>query len=332
MSGFFSRLFRGGSAAPASVRAVTPPPRPIGRPVAAAPKPQVVAPAQMKPANDPEAPRVETPRTFGPAVEALVENVRQLPLFSATAMQLMRSTADEGIAIDELARLISTDAGLTAALLRIVNSPYYALPRPCATVSEAIAVMGFDQVRRTVSAAVTKRPLGEYLRDSSAVKTYWRHQLLCASLARHIAKTRDLDGELAYMAGLMHEIGRLALIIHHPHLTEVLLNVEAGADHLGTQQERRHLGYDHAEVGGALLAKWGLPRPIVDAACDHEGDAPPADPISAVVWRANLLAHDMVKEPDEVEVATPWMNAVRLSVEDRKRIVGEIAALESGQG
>jgi HD-like signal output (HDOD) protein len=317
----FSRLFGGGRAAKK-----TPPP-PIHRAVEAPAR--IAVPVRAVQSAPPVAPTAPAgPRTFSAAVEALIDTVRQLPLFSSTAMQLMRSTADDDVDTGEIARLISTDAGLTAALLRLVNSPYYALPKPCATVAEAISVVGFDQVRRGVSAAVTKRPLAMYLRDSRAVKAYFRHQLLTASLARHLAKIHDLDGELAYMAGLMHEIGRLALIIHHPHLTDMLLNVEA--DHLGTGQERRHFGYDHAEVGGALLARWGLPAAIVDAACDHEGDAPPASPISAVVWRANLLAHDMIKEPDDLEVETPWMNAIALTIEARKRIVDEIAALEAG--
>jgi HD-like signal output (HDOD) protein len=133
------------------------------------------------------------------------------------------------------------------------------------------------------------------------------------------------------MAGLMHEIGRLAMLIQHPHLTDVLLRVEGDDDHLGIAHELSHFGFDHAQVGGALLARWGLPAPIVQATYDHGDAEQPQNPMSAVVWRANLLAHDMIDEPDDQDIQLPWMAAVGLTVDDRRRILDEIAALEGSQ-
>lgn len=278
------------------------------------------------------APRPEQPRLVPAAVVTFVERVKQLPLFSSTAMQLMKSVGQIDVSTQELARLISTDAGLVAQLLRIVNSPFYGLPKRCGTVADAIAVLGMDQVRRTVSAAVTKRPIASYLRDSRVVNDFWRHQLLCAALARHLAVQRGLDGEVAHMAGLMHEVGRLAILIQHPHLINVLLDVERRDDVLGTAREVQHFGFDHAQVGGTLLARWGLPAPIVQAAYDHEETTQPADAMSAVVWRANLLAHDLCEKSDELEVETPWMTAIGLTLDGRRAILDEIAALESAGG
>lgn len=269
------------------------------------------------------------PRPPSPAVVAFVETVRQLPLFSGTALQLMQSVGDDDVSTDDLARTIGTDAGLTAGLLRIVNSPYYGLASRVSTVAEAIRVLGMNQVRRTVLAAVSQRPLTAYLKDSAVVRSFWRHQLVAAGLARHLAVVQGLDGEMAYMGGLMHEVGRLALLIRHPHLTNVLLAVDGDDGRLGIDRERAHFGFDHAEVGGALLERWGLPAPIVRATTEHEDAGKPADPLSAVVWRGNLLAHTLVAEP-EPDVPTPWMFAIRLGLADRTRLLDEVAALESG--
>jgi HD-like signal output (HDOD) protein len=295
---------------------------PVARPVVT-PTPRVEA----APVAIPTTPQ---PRVNSEAVETFVAAVRQLPLFSGTAMQLMRSVGQDDVTTTELVRLISTDAGLVAQLLRIVNSPYYGLPKKCSTVNDAVSVLGFDQVRRMISAAVTQRPLAAYLHDTNVVRVFWRHQLMCAAMARHLALQNHLDGEVAYMAGLMHEVGRLAMLIQHPHLTEVLLHVENDDSRLGTEREQAHFGFDHAEAGGALLARWGLPQPIVEAAYDHGDATMPADPMSAVVWRANLLAHDMIDEADEIEVPSPWMQAIGLSAEERRRILDEIRALENG--
>ena len=277
-----------------------------------------------------------------PAVVEFVNETRQLPIFSTTAIQLMQSVGDESVSPERIARMISADPGLVAQLLRIVNSPYYGLPQRCSTMSTAIAVLGLDQVRRTVLAAVTQRPLLAYLHDTKVVQSFWRHQLLCAGLARHLAVQAGFDGEMAYTAGLMHEVGRLAIVIRHPHLTDRLLDVDDDDDHLTPRHERARFGFDHAEVGGALLARWGLPPAIVRATAEHERSAQPRDPLSAAVWRANLLAHQWAREEDEgVDEGSPgasdsdattaaWMAAVALTTEQRRRIFDEIATLEGG--
>ena len=266
------------------------------------------------------------------AVVAFVEQVKQLPLFTSTAMQLMKSVDDEDASADDLARLISCDVGLVAQLLRIVNSPYYGLPKPCATVMAAISVLGLDAVRRGVMASITQRPLMAYLHDTKAVQAFWRHQMLCAAIARHIAVQQGLDGEAAYMAGLMHEIGRLVILIKHPHLTDALLGVERDDDHFTAEDERAHFGFDHAEIGAALLARWGMPPAIVKAVDDHEQESRPADPMSAAVWRANQIVHIIQEEPEDIDAPLPWMIEIDLSIENRRRIFDEIAALGGGQG
>ncbi len=320
--GFWSRLIDALTGRSASSPAPLPPARPASPPPAAT----IAAKTEVPPTPPPVAMPVASP-----AVEAFVAEVKQLPLFSGTAMQLMKSVGDERTTTAELARLIGTDAGLVAHLLRIVNSPYYGLPRRLATVDDAIAVLGFDHVRRMISAAVMGRPLMTYLHDSRTVRAFWRHELLCAALARHLAARGGLDAEVAYMAGLMHEIGRLAMVIKHPHLGDVLLSVEGTRDRLGVEREMAHFGFDHAEVGGALLARWGLPPAIVRAAYHHEQAAQPADPLAAVVWRANLLAHDMNGEADD-GTERPWMTAIGLTPDGRRRVEDEIAALEGNLG
>ncbi len=267
-----------------------------------------------------------------PAVEAFVASVRHLPLFSGTAMQLMRSVGRENVTAGELVRLISTDAGLVAHLLRIVNSPYYGLASRLATVGDALSVLGFDRVRRIITAAVLQRPLMTYLHDNDVVRAFWRHELTCAALARHLAMRRGLDGEIAYMAGLMHDIGRLALLMQYPEHTDLLLRVrgEADDDHFDMDRELEQFGFDHAQVGGALLKLWGLPAPIVQAANDHVDETVPASPMSAAVWHANLLSYRMVDDTEQVE--EPWMVEIGLTVRMRREILDEIAALASDPG
>ena len=265
------------------------------------------------------------------AARAFVASVRHLPLFSGTATQLIRSVGRDDVTARELTRLIATDAALVAHLLRIVNSPYYGLQQRVATIAAAAAVMGLNQIRRTVTAAALQRPLMTYLPDASTVHAFWRHELVCAALSRHIAMRSGLDGEIAYMAGLMHDMGRLAMLIQFPQHTDLLLHGGAGDDAPGIDREVARFGYDHAQVGGELLQLWGLPAPIVRAARSHGRTVAPRRAMSAAVWRANQLAHAMTEALDDDAIEEPWMTSIGLDVVERRRMAAEIRSLESGQ-
>ena len=287
-------------------------------------------PAPRAPAdNAADADTVATLQTF-------VASVQQLPLFTGIAAQLVRSVDREDVTMTELGRLISTDAALVAQLLRLVNSSFYGLPRKIGTVTDAMAVLGLDFVRRMVMVAVLQRPLFAYLHDTAAARAFWRHELLCAALARHLARRDGVDGELAYMAGLLHDVGRLVMLIEYPERHDVLLRhagdgdpVESADDGAANAlQELSLFGFTHAQVGAALLEIWGLPDGIVRAAHQHGDASQPDDVLAAAVWRANTLSHriDDVADDDEEEA---WMQAIDLSVSERHKMLEEIEAIEA---
>ena len=320
-STFVRRLF-GGS------RGTSPPQRPD---VAASDRASRDASAWVAPPALAEDQNVDEDDEPSAAARAFVASVRHLPLFSGTATQLIRSVGRDDLTARELARLVSTDAALVAHLLRITNSPYYGLRQRVATIGDAAAVMGLNQIRRTVTAAILQRPLMTYLHDSSTVHAFWRHELVCAALSRHIALRSGLDGEIAYMAGLMHDVGRLAMLIQFPQHTDLLLPAGTDDDALGIDREVAQFGFDHAQVGGELLELWGLPAPIVRAARSHGRTVAPRRAMSAAVWRANQLAHAMTDAFDDDAIEEPWMTSIGLDGAERRRIADEIRALESDQ-
>ncbi|MGI9025155.1 MAG: HDOD domain-containing protein [Burkholderiaceae bacterium] len=140
------------------------------------------------------------------ALEDFVASVQHLPLYSAMAARLIRSVEREDITAAELSRQIGADAVLASHLLRLANSSFYGMSGRIGTVADAIAVLGLNMVRRIVTSAVLQRPLIPYLHDIPGVREFWRHQLLCAALARHLQVRKREGGEkVAYMAGLLHD-------------------------------------------------------------------------------------------------------------------------------
>ena len=275
--------------------------------------------------------------THGPrspaALKELVASIEHLPMFTGMAAQLVRSAERDDVTSGELARLIATDPALSAHLLRMVNSPFYGLARRIGVVSEALAVLGLDLVRRIVTTEVLRRPFFAYLHDTHAARTFWNHELLCAALARHLHNRRGGNGEAAYMAGLLHDIGKLVLMVEYPQATQELLAVDDPGNTSRAEQERARFGFDHALIGAALLEFWEMPQPLVTAVGQHADESEPDEPLAASVWNANLLAHQLVDDGHAADDAAgdeseqPWMTAVGLDAKTRRKILDEVAAL-----
>jgi len=266
-----------------------------------------------------------------PSLQEFVASIEHLPLFTGMAARLVRSVDREDTTHAELAAQIAADPALVAQLLRMVNSPFYGLRRSVGTLTDAIAVLGFSLIRRIVVAAVLQRPLFAYLHDTSMARAFWRHQLLCAGLARHLLIQQGGDGEPAYMAGLLHDVGRLVMLVKFPNAMDTLLGDRAVDDDTSIERERRRFGFDHAVVGGALLEFWDVPEAIVSAAGRHVDEREPDEPLAASVWHANLLAHRIDDHPDEALDESLALE-VGLTTEVRKRILDDVAALEGAPG
>ncbi|MDP1692869.1 MAG: HDOD domain-containing protein [Burkholderiaceae bacterium] len=267
------------------------------------------------------------PSSFSPAVVAFVAEVGKLPLMPGLALVLVRSVQDERVGAAELGARIADDAGLAAQLLRLVNSPFYGFSRRIGTVSDAIAVLGFNLVRRIVTAAVLQRPQSSVLPDGPATRAFWRHQLLAAVLARFAQAQRGEEGEeQAYMAGLLHDIGCLAMHAYRPPESGLLVPSHTEGEEALVLEERARLGFDHAEAGAALLQAWQLPDILVQAVWQHASPTAPAEPTAASVWQANRLAYLIEQDPAPLQ-EQPWMRECGLGLADCQRLLAEVDAI-----
>jgi HD-like signal output (HDOD) protein len=273
--------------------------------------------------------------TVDAALADFVAATHHLPLYPAVAAQLVRSVENEDISGPELARQIAADAALATHLLRLVNSSFYGMSRRIGTVSDALSVLGFNMVRRIVTAVVMRRPMLAYLPDTAASRDFWRHQLLCAVLARHLHQHQGDDGaEVAYMAGLLHDVGRLAMFARWPRAYAATLlrpSLPTAADDDLIAVERSSFGFDHAQAGGALLAHWGVPEAICEAAAGHRNALVPEAEVPAHVWHANGLSHRISAQQD-CATQTLWMTEAGLDPLSVRRFLDEVAAFTGGRG
>ena len=191
-----------------------------------------------------------------------------IPPFPAVALKALKMMAGTDTALLELCNLIRADAAFSTAVLRIANSPLIAFSKNVTSVLQASMLLGFVQLRRMVITVGLKA----YFNNSFTplLKACWRHSVACAIIAERSAEWSLLDKEFAYAAGILHDIGRLALATVIP--ASYARVVERGADWPQDvlQIESELCGIDHCEAGYSLVKTWNLPGPFLDiAACHH---------------------------------------------------------------
>ena len=197
-----------------------------------------------------------------------------LPTLPGIVFELERALVDEATGATEVALIIEEDPSMTANVLRAANSVLYisSTSGTIGTVKEAVARVGFREVRRLVTAAAliqTFAQVGKHLDH----RRFWAHSLRAAVGARAIcqhAKSTTLLGEdEAYVSGLLHDIG---LLIFDQYFPDVFSEIQTVADEQKTsyvEAERSVLGMDHAEIGGRFLDLSNLPGDVVAAAMWH---------------------------------------------------------------
>jgi putative nucleotidyltransferase with HDIG domain len=194
-----------------------------------------------------------------------------LPTLPNVASALMRMGAQDNVQVEEVAQLIETDPSAAARLLKIVNSAYRGLQAKVSSINRAVVMLGVNGVRNVLLSMQAMDVFGKVSGDKqSALLELWKHCLAVASAAELIAEnTGGILPEDAFSAGLLHDIGKIAL---HSVSQDEYLEIVRTAREQGTgisEAERQRYGVTHAEAGRYLAEKWGLPEPLVRAISDH---------------------------------------------------------------
>ena len=174
----------------------------------------------------------------------------------------------------DVANVISQDMALTARLLKLVNSAFFGFPRKIETISQAVSVVGTTQVRDLSLATSVADAFKSLPSDLIDVDEFWRHSLACGVAARVIAGLRsETNVERFFVAGILHDLGRLVLILRAPDEARLVMQRAEERGALLFETEREVIGFDHGRVGGALMEHWTMPDALRDAVRFHHEPA-----------------------------------------------------------
>lgn len=201
------------------------------------------------------------------AREQALAALRGLPRLSAVAIQL-QLVPHEDLEIDDAAETIRADAALSADVLRLANSPLFGLGQPANSILHAVVLLGLNRIVSFVITAAL-RSFGNPARGTAALRRCWRHGLACGLICEDLAEIAGLDSDIAYTAGLLHDIGRSGMLGVWTKRYAKLLD-EATPEPLALlASERQELGITHVDAGACLLRDWRLPEVLVEVAQFH---------------------------------------------------------------
>lgn len=237
-------------------------------------------------------------------LDEVVKNVGELVSFPQVYLRVSQLLDEPDSSLEAIAAEIGRDPGLVIRVLRVANSPVYGLSRKVDSVVRAISILGTQASRELILKTAASEALSQIPNDIIYIDDFWQHSLYCALLARRLAEEGGaLEPETAFLAGLLHDIGQLALFHNQPGQARVVLDLLASGETM-QEAEERVFGFDHAQLGGALLEAWHLPAPLVAGARFHHAptEAGAHRREAAVVHLANALAHRAQAVDDDAGV------------------------------
>ncbi len=238
---------------------------------------------------------VATPVVEDPQLKQLIMTIRDLPAMPHVASKVLELSSDPETSASLLQQVIADDQAMTARILKIANSAMYACSRRIKTLSEAIVMLGFNSIRSLV---VTSAARNLYTSGSARMglkeRLLWEHSIGSAFACRLlVAEHHPALMEEAFLAGLMHDIGKLVLNLQLPERFEEIVQIVYNENREFQPTEREMLGFDHAQVGALLVNKWKLSPVLEEVIGLHHSPAKFAEghPLLLYLDLANNICH-----------------------------------------
>ncbi len=252
----------------------------------------------------------------------IFRQVDSLPSLPATVSKVLAVTADPESSVDDLVNAILPDQAMCATILKLANSAFFGIPREVATMDKAVSVLGFNEVHNIVLGKAVFNSFQKItITNKDTIDAFWVHSFTCGLAAKILATDFKCSPSELFIAGLIHDIGKLALFVANPDDYQQVLVLSATPPISCKQLELERIGIDHEEVGTHLLTRWLFPTSLLCAVgFHHQPLSSPNFPLyAAIVQLSDVLSYLASPSQDRTKTS-PLLPQVRNLLPDYEKL------------
>lgn len=205
-------------------------------------------------------------------VKKIITSIESLPSVPTLYLELKKALHNENASIQDLAKIIQKDIGMTAKILKLVNSAFFGLRRTIETAHDAMAYLGVETVKTLVLVNGIFSETAPLKTRLCTLDELWQHSMCVANAAKAIAQAEKADRKVqeeAFVGGTLHDVGILVLASNFPEAYNRIADIISREKLSLSEAEKKEFGVTHTEVGAYLLGLWGLPTPILGIVSMH---------------------------------------------------------------
>lgn len=225
-------------------------------------------------------------------VQEIYRQIDNFPALPATVNRVMTVTGDPESSANDLMRAILPDPSMCATIMKIANSAFFGIPRNVSTIEQAVVVLGFEEIRNIVLGKAVFNSFQNFNLNREALDLFWDHSFTCGLAAKLIGQHLKCSPSELFIAGLIHDIGKLAMLISFP--TDYILFYELTEPHQfrSVIREQEDFSVSHDVIGLRILNKWLFPEKLLMATGYHHQpeDAPSHRNYPIIVQMADMLS------------------------------------------
>lgn len=249
----------------------------------------------------------------------LAKLIDTLPAFPESVSKILQLTANEDLNSTELVEVVERDMVMTVRVLKLVNSAMYGLVGEVTSVKHAVVYVGSDTVKNLAISIATAGSLPKTNNAGLDMDTFWLQSLSVGVIAKLLAEREEkltvFESADYFVAGLLHNIGKIVLAYFYPQEYSQVLKIaeqKNKADHL---VERELFGLDHSELGAMLAEEWQLPIGLVHAIKNHHAlanksiDIPPTSGLTKTIFCASQIFHRLNANKREQDIIPQFIES-----------------------
>ena len=237
-------------------------------------------------------------------IKKLLLEINSLPSLPTLYCQLMDELSSSDSSLESIGEIIAQDMGMTSKILQVANSGFFGYSQKISSPVHAVQILGIDLIQNLVLTYEVFSKLDEFKSGKIFIDRIWRHSVAVAAIAMLLAREEGAGQEIqnfSFTAGLLHEIGKIILILNFPKRFKEFLELKLrNQDRSNYELEEEVFGTSHAKIGAYLVGLWGLPDPIVEAILFHET---PADCSNATISPLTFLHVANAFEEEDIGAA-----------------------------